>query len=442
MRNTVIVTGMAATCFSALVGLKAAPPQEQSASAPTFSKDVAPILFKNCTRCHRPGEVAPMSLLTYKDARPWAKAIQAAVLTGVMPPWHADPAHGEFANDRRLSDADKNTIAAWVSAGAPEGNPADVPSPPTYVDGWQIGEPDVVFEMTEDYPVPAKGVVEYEWMYIPTNFAKATYVQALEIRPGNRKLVHHVLAYYRAKPDAQRVPVLLFDTERQRPPVPSASGLRPRRTDPTPARLIATYAPGTQPQVFPLGTALRLEAGGVLELQMHYSTNGTAGTDRTKVGMILSKDPAPVEVLASHFFNAKLRLPARATDVRVDADVAFQQDATLWGLFPHTHLRGTKWEYRLVLPDGTERMILSVPRYDFNWQTYYMFREPLRVPKGSRIVSSAWYDNSARNASNPDPNVDVSWGDQTWEEMQYTGLLYSAGAPARVAVEAGRTAGN
>ena len=151
MRNTVIVTGMAAICLSALVGLKAAPPQEQQpASAPTFSKDVAPILFKNCTHCHRPGEVAPMSLLTYKDARPWAKAIQAAVLTGVMPPWHADPAHGDFANDRRLSEGDKNAIAAWVAAGAPEGNPADIPSPPKYVDGWQIGEPDVVFEMTED----------------------------------------------------------------------------------------------------------------------------------------------------------------------------------------------------------------------------------------------------------------------------------------------------
>jgi hypothetical protein len=443
MRSTVIVAGIAAICLGALSGLKAAPSQEQPqpASAPTFGKDVAPILFKNCTHCHRPGEVAPMSLLTYKDARPWAKAIHAAVLTGVMPPWHADPAQGEFANDRRLSEADKNTIAAWIAAGAPEGNPADVPSPPKYVDGWQIGEPDVVFEMTEDYPVPAKGVVEYEWMYIPTNFAEPTYIQALEIRPGNRKVVHHVLAYYRAKPDAQRVPVLLFDTERQRPPVPRASGLRPRRTDATPARLIATYAPGTLPQVFPSGTALRLEAGGVLELQMHYSTNGTAGTDRTKVGLILSKDPAPVEVLANHFFNAKLRLPARADDVRVDAEVAFQQDATLWGLFPHTHLRGKKWEYRLILADGSERMILSVPKYDFNWQTYYMFREPLRVPKGSRIVSSAWYDNSARNRSNPDPNIDVSWGDQTWEEMQYTGLLYSAGDRGRVAVQAG-SAGN
>jgi hypothetical protein len=440
----VIVALVIVGCVGALSGLKAAPPQGQlqPANAPTFSRDVAPILFKNCTHCHRPGEVAPMSLLTYKDARPWAKAIHAAVLTGVMPPWHADPAHGEFANDRRLNDTDKNTIAAWVAAGAPEGNPGDLPAPPKYVDGWQIGQPDIVFEMAEDYPVPVTGVVQYEWMYIPTNFDGPRYVQALEIRPGNRKLVHHVLAFYRAKPDAQRVPVLLIDSERQRPPTESASGLRPRRTDAGPARLIATYAPGTVPQVFPQGAALRLEAGGVLELQMHYSTNGTAGTDRTKIGLILSKDPAPVEVLANHFYNAKLRLPARADDVRVDADVGFRQDAIVWGLFPHTHLRGKKWEYRLVLPDGTERMILSVPRYDFNWQTYYMFREPLRVPKGSRIVSSAWYDNSARNGSNPDPDIDVSWGDQTWEEMQYTGLLFSIDAPARAAAPSGRAPGN
>ena len=263
MRSTVIVAGMAAICFSALVGLKAAPPQEQppSASTPTFSKDVAPILFKNCTHCHRPGEVAPMSLLTYKDARPWAKAIHAAVLTGVMPPWHADPAHGEFANDRRLSEADKNTIAAWVAAGAPEGNPADAPSLPSYVDGWQIGEPDVVFEMTEDYSVPAKGVVEYEWMYIPTNFAKPTAVRHSR---SDRAIANSCITCSHAQGEARcaAMPVLLFDAERQRPPAPRASGLRPRRTDPTPARLIATYA-GTLPQVFPLGTALRLEAGGV-----------------------------------------------------------------------------------------------------------------------------------------------------------------------------------
>jgi mono/diheme cytochrome c family protein len=427
MRKMVVVVGtVLCATFALLAALEAAAEQDSpgTADAPTYSKDVAPILFSHCTQCHRPGELAPMSLLTYKDARPWAKAIHNAVLTGVMPPWHADPAYSEFANARRLTDAEKTTIARWVVAGAPEGNPADLPTPPTYVDGWQIGEPDVVLEM-EPYAVPAEGTVQYEWMYIPTGFTEPRYVQAIEIRPGNRKLVHHVLAFYRSKPDRQRTSVLRFDQERQQLP-PRTPGLRPRRSDSTPSRLIATYAPGTLPQVLPAGSAMRFEPGGEIELQVHYSTNGTAGTDRTKIGFIFSKDKTPVEVQAAAFFNAKVRVPARARDVRVDADVAFQQDATVWGLFPHTHLRGKKWEYRLVMPDGTERMILAVPRYDFNWQTYYMFREPLQVPKGSRIVSSAWYDNSGSNRFNPDPDIDVSWGDQTWEEMQYTGLLYSA----------------
>ena len=425
MSRIVAIVGTALCAVIALLAaLEAAPRQAGTADVPTYSRDVAPILFRHCTECHRPGEIAPMSLLTYKDARPWAKAIHNAVLTGIMPPWHADPAYSEFSNTRRLTESEKTTIARWAAAGAPEGNPADVPAPPQYADGWQIGEPDLVLEM-EPYAVPAKGTVEYEWTYIPTNFTEAKYVEAIEIRPGNRKLVHHVLAYYRAKPDQQRTPILQIDQERQRFE-PRTAGLRPRRSDPTPSRLIATYAPGTLPQVLPAGTAMRLEPGGEIEFQLHYSTNGTAGTDRTKIGFIFSKEKAPREVLASAFLNAKFRVPARARDVRVDADVAFQQDATVWGLFPHTHLRGTKWEYRVVMPDGTERMVLAVPRYDFNWQTYYMFKEPLRVPKGSRIVSSAWYDNSASNRFNPNPDIDVSWGDQTWEEMQYTGLLYSA----------------
>ena len=185
---------------------------------------------------------------------------------------------------------------------------------------------------------------------------------------------------------------------------------------------IATYAPGTNPQVAPEGTAFRLEAGGILELQMHYTATGQPATDRTKVGITFATEPAPPrEVRAQHFMNMTLKLPARAADMAVTTDLEFLQDATVWGLFPHTHLRGKRWAYTLELPDGEKKSILSVPRYDFNWQTYYMFTEPLQVPKGSRIVSTAWYDNSAANKSNPDPNVDVFWGDQTWQEMQYTG---------------------
>jgi hypothetical protein len=192
-----------------------------------------------------------------------------------------------------------------------------------------------------------------------------------------------------------------------------------------PARLLATYAPGTNAQVFPAGTALRLAPGGTLHLQVHYTANGTAGTDRSKVGLIFSKEAPTEEIRPGQFINGVFTIPAGATDHQVSTDVTFVQDATLHGIFPHTHVRGKRWSYTLELPDGTKRPLLSVPKYDFNWQTYYMFKDPIAVPKGARIISTAWYDNSAANKSNPDPTIAVKWGDQTWEEMQYTGILYS-----------------
>ncbi len=250
------------------------------------------------------------------------------------------------------------------------------------------------------------------------------------MRPGNREVVHHALAFYRATPDMQRAPVLRPNRDQMVLPPPPKQGTRPQREDRTPGRLLATYAPGTNPQILRPGTAIRLEPGGVIELQMHYTTNGKAATDRTRVGLQFSTDPSPREVRVTHFMNGTLMLPAGSPDTRVDADISFVSDAVVWGIFPHTHVRGTKWEYVLELPDGTKKNILSVPRYDFNWQTYYMFADPLQVPKGSRLVSSAWYDNSPANKSNPDPKVDVKWGDQTWEEMQYTGLLFSPAVPS------------
>jgi hypothetical protein len=366
-----------------------------------------------------------MSLLTYEKARPYAKAIRDEIQDGRMPPWHADAPHGTFLNERRLSDGEKDILVRWATHGAPEGDPKDLPPAPEYVDGWSIGKPDIVLEMAEDYNVPADGVVEYEYFYIPTGFTEAKWVQAVEVRPGNRQVVHHALVFHKAAPDRPRgAPVLQLNRTQMALP-PSRPGNRPARRDRVPARLLATYAPGTNPQIFPAGTAVRLEPGGVIELQMHYTTSGEAGSDRTKVGLIFAKDPSPREIRVSQFYNTKFTLPAGSVETRVDADVTFVNDAILWGLFPHTHVRGKKWEYVLELPDGTKKTILSVPSYDFNWQTYYMFAEPLKVPKGARLVSSAWYDNSDRNRSNPDPKIDVTWGDQTWEEMQYTGLLLS-----------------
>ena len=435
MRNTVPVALVSAMCLGALT---AAAPQgsKPAAGVPSYTKDIAPILFKNCTGCHRPGEIGPMSLLTYEDVRPRAKDIRDKIDEGAMPPWHADAPHGTFLNERGLTDQEKNTIFRWVANGAPKGDPKDMPPAPEYPKGWSIGTPDVVFEMPEEYHVPADDVVQYQYFYIPTNFTEPKWIQAIEVRPGSRNVVHHVLVRYRAKPDLPRAPLLKLNPDISRLP-PTAPALHAKRTDDTPTRLLGTYAPGTNPQVFRPGTALRLEPGGVLELQIHYTASGQDETDRTKVGLIFSKDPSPREVFALQFFNSTLRLPAGAADVKVDADVEFAQDATVWGVFPHTHVRGTKWEYVLQLPDGSKKTILSVPRYDFNWQTYYMFKEPLEVPKGSKMISTAWYDNSAGNRSNPDPTVDVKWGDQTWEEMQYTGLLVSAGAQAPMRSAAG-----
>ena len=346
-----------------------------AADVPTFAKDVAPVLMKNCASCHRPGEIAPMSLLTYEEARPWARAIRDAVVDGMMPPWHADAPHGTFLNERSLTDAEKETITRWANGGAPRGNDADMPPVPDFPKGWSAGNPDVVFEMEKPYELPAEGTIQYEYFYIPTNFTEPTWVKSIEVRPGNREVVHHVLVYYRAQPDMERTDVLR-PSPSARLPEQRTEGVRnspPRRGLP-PRRLLATYAPGTVAQTAPEGTAFRLEPGGIIELQMHYTTKGEAVTDQTKVGLVFSTEKAPLEIRPGQFVNGQFTLPAGAADVAVEADVEFLQDATVWGIFPHTHLRGKKWAYKMVLPDGTTKSILSVPNYDFNWQTYYMFR--------------------------------------------------------------------
>jgi hypothetical protein len=232
---------------------------------PTFNKDVAPIVFKNCAGCHRPGEIAPMSLLTYEDARPWAKAIRDEVSDRNMPPWHADAPRGTFHNERYLTDAERQTLVAWANGGAPRGDASDLPAAPVFVDGWAVGKPDVIFEMPEEYRLPADGTIAYEYFYMPTNFTEPRWVTGIEIRPGNREVVHHALLYHRTKAeDAPVSKVLLRNPAHSKAPE-SATGTRPPRDDirqQLPAlNLIATYAPGTNPQVAPAGTAFRFDPG-------------------------------------------------------------------------------------------------------------------------------------------------------------------------------------
>ncbi len=450
-------------------------PAPARAGAPTFSKDVAPIIYKHCTTCHRPGEIAPMSFLTYKDARPWAKAIATQVSRGTMPPWHADPAYGEFLNDRRLTDAEKETITSWVSAGAPEGYPADLPPTPRYTPGWTIGEPDAVFAMQEDYPVPADGTIAYQYFEVPTGLSEDKWIQAIEVRPGNPAVVHHVIVYARPlqpaapapsaaaqpatpaqpptpaqpataqpAPGAQRPappPAFLF-AEGMDIPAGQTGGpsLPPEKRKPVgpndrpaPRRLgssVGGFAPGQTVRVYQPGTALRLPAGSTLVFQMHYTATGTATTDRTRIGVKFASDKPQHDVRISALVNGSLHIPAGASEHRVDAEMTLGRDVILWSLLPHTHVRGIRWKYEATYPDGRSETILSVPNYDFNWQTDYVFKQPLRLPKGTKVHATAWYNNSAGNKSNPDPTVDVWWGDQTWEEMMFTGLTYSLDTPA------------
>ena len=458
----------ALVCAAALSAVSTASAQQAGvANAPTYSKDVAPILFANCTSCHRAGETAPMSLMNYNEVRPWARAIAARVADGTMPPWHADPVHGTFANARMLSEIQKATVAKWAASGAPEGDPADMPAPPAYADGWNI-TPDVVLSMQEDYPIPATGEVAYQYLEVPANFAEDRFIQAWEIRPGDRRAVHHIIVSVRPpkevveqqmKRQQQAMLQRMFGgapanpapgataAPRPQPPfsfaccveIPAGqSGGRPlppeQRGDPGPnyrprpagtGPSMGGYVPGGSIRVFPEGMAMRLPAGYSFVFQMHYTTYGKATTDRTKIGLKFAKTPPKTVLNTMALINASLSIPPGARNHLVENSMTFNRDTMLYSLVPHTHVRGTGWHYEATYPDGRKEVILSVPKYDFNWQHEYVFAQPRQLPAGTRLHAKAWYDNSPANKSNPDPTKVVTWGDQTWEEMMYTSITFS-----------------
>ena len=448
MRRTVISITVA-TVFAAMASLHTRAQSADQQAGPTYSRDVAPILYKNCTGCHRPGEIGPMSLLTYDSVRPWTRSIAARVTAGTMPPWHADPSAGEFLNDRRLDPKDKATLLQWIANGAPEGDPKEMPPAPKYADGWTIGQPDAVVKMGEDYPIPATGTIAYQYFEVPTNFAEDRWVQAFEVRPGTRAVVHHVIVYMKtpqppapperaegqpARPRPQ--PVFSFADGMEIPagqtggePLPEDQRKPLGPNDrPAPKGLtgsIGAYVPGNGARIYQPGTAMRLPAGSSIVFQMHYTSTGKETTDRTSIGFIFSKTPPQTELRGSALINGALHIPAGAKDYRVDAEMTINRDMTLWSMLPHTHVRGRRWSYDVIYPDGRTQTILAVPNYDFEWQTDYQFKQPLKLPKGSKLHAVAWYDNSPSNKSNPDPTKDVWWGDQTWEEMMFTGLTFS-----------------
>jgi hypothetical protein len=394
-----------------------------AAETPTFYKDVLPVFEKRCQECHRAGEVAPMALTTYSESRPWAKAIRAAVLSRKMPPWYADSHYGKFSNDRSLTKSEIDTLVAWADGGAPAGDSKDAPPPIQFAQGWTIGKPDLVIDMGCDYQVPASGTVEYTYFVAPTGFTADTWVQDIEVRPGDRAVVHHLVLFTRpkgskyfgeAKPGEPFVPAK-ENKKGERPPQSDKGilyGLGMGGIE-----MVGVYVPGGIAYRTRPGQARKIAAGSDLIFQMHYTTNGKAGVDRSRVGMVLAKEPPRERVVNAFIMNESLRIPPDNPNHRVDANVTLLADATLQSLFPHMHLRGKAFSYTATYPTGETETLLEVPKYDFNWQLTYYLEKPLVLPKGTKLRATAYYDNSPNNPSNPDPKKEVYWGDQSWEEM-------------------------
>jgi mono/diheme cytochrome c family protein len=362
-------------------------------AAPTFAKDVAPILYKSCVECHRPTMFAPMALVTYDDARPWARSIKQRVSARTMPPWGADSPHGLFKNDPRLTDEEVATIVAWVDAGAPRGDDKDLPALPRMAEGWTIGKPDAVFTMEEEFTIPATGAVPYKYFRVPTGLTEDKWIQAIEIKPGARSQVHHVIAFTQ----------------------PAGEPLKPGgELGPTNIGGVTPNKPGI---TFEPGVARLLRGNQDIVMQIHYTTNGKEAKDRTTVGIIYATQP-PTKLAAGGFvLNPRFVIPAYDGNAEVRATTALARDTTVLTYTPHMHVRGKDMTYIAHYPDGTDETLLSVPHYDFNWQITYQLATPKVLPKGTKVEVIAHYDNSANNKFNPDPSKDVRWGDQTWEEM-------------------------
>jgi len=447
MKLNSLIAGLTVSLALVAIGHAQAPNRAATdPGAPTFTRDVAPIMFTKCASCHRPGEVAPMALLSYADARPWASAIKQKVSTRAMPPWHADPAHGSFRNDLRLSDREIDTIVKWVDGGAREGDPSALPALPKFPEGWQIGKPDAVFEMTQDFEIPASGEIAYQYFEVPTNFTEDKWMQAGEVRAGDRSHVHHIIVYVRepgrtvrpnvvtvrpiinaaatqpAAPAQERVAAAAV-TAAQRPVVPAAQGAgRPPGGGDA---MLVNWAVGEDAPVHLPGTAKRIPAGSTLIFQVHYTTNGKAGRDRSRIGLVFAKEPPQREIRTGLISNPVFAIPPGAGDHQVEAEATFSDDVKIWSMHPHMHLRGKDMTYTATYPDGRSEILLRVPKYDFGWQTDYWLAQPLSVPKGTKIRVTAHFDNSPANRANPDPKATVRWGDQTWEEMMIGFFTYT-----------------
>ena len=389
-----------------------------SSNPVTFDKDVLPILQKNCQGCHRPGEVAPMSLLTYSEARPWAKAIKVAVVTQKMPPWFADPHYGHFQNERRLSQKDLDTLVAWVDQGAVEGNPKDAPPPLTFQEGWNI-KPDIVIRMPKPFHLLAKGTIDYQYILVKGNFDQDLWVTSAEMRPGNPRVLHHGKVWVRPPGShwmENAVPGEAYSTGMGR-------NLTSEGND-----ILGKFNPGLGAQSFDFNdTAKFIPKGSDLVFELHYTAIGEPTEDASELGLVLAKHPPSERFFLSAGPTAlNLSIPAGDHDAEVVSEVTVGADGVeLAYAQPHMHLRGKDFELRAIYPTG-EMETLFKGKFDFDWQLGYNYAKPIPLPKGTRLIGISHFDNSVNNKYNPDPTKEVHWGPQNWDEMSncFVGLIF------------------
>jgi thiol-disulfide isomerase/thioredoxin len=376
------------------------PMQSASEEQVTYHQQIARLMQRHCVECHRSGGVAPFSLESYDDVVAHAPMIREVTERGVMPPWFAAPvaegAVSPWINDRSLAHAEKARLMAWIERGKPEGDPKLAPQSKDFPEGWLIGKPDAVFEFAEPVQIQATGTMPYKNVFVETDLPEDRWVQAIEIRPGDPSVVHHVLVFAQKPSDAEDATQEEEEDER--------------------LGYWGIYVPGNSALMYPNGIAKRLPQGARLRFQMHYTPNGTATTDRTRIGLVFAKEPPKHEVHVAGIVNTRLRIPPGADNHQEVASIRVPADVQVLGFLPHMHLRGKAARYELIRSSGTETL-LDIPRYDFNWQLLYKYTEPLPVKAGDTLRFTAWFDNSSGNPANPDPSRTVAWGPQTEDEM-------------------------
>lgn len=374
----------------------------------SYSDTIAPMLKEKCASCHRPGGIGPWAMTDHRIIQGFSPMIKEVILTKRMPPWHADPEIGSFKHDMSLSTEEAQTLVHWIGAGAQRGTGDDpLKEVEAAESDWQLGTPDLIVDLPA-FEVPATGTLDYQFFEVANPLDHDVWVRAVEITPGDRQVVHHAIATFGPSSDSGRR-------------VESGEALFQSQ--------LMTFVPGNETYVYPENVGLKIPAGSSFYTQMHYTTYGRETVDQSRIGLYFT-DQEPEHILQHHsILNLNLRIPAGEAEHREGAYYQFQRDAVIYSLFPHAHYRGRNLEFALRYPDGREELVLSVPNYDFNWQRYFQFEEPINVPAGTMVIHHATYDNSTANPSNPNPEVSVRFGEQTWEEMLYGGISYRYAEP-------------